>query len=178
MWPLKATIFPLKDSLRGDRFLHLHSCEMAMICFRTGQHFSKRLIIMNPGGLYFVIGVLLAFPLISASIALRRWNRKAPSDRNSSPERQRVGLRLLLLQTLVPPLQVLPLLRSVTTIPSQIATASFMLLPVLSLLLGGVSLYFLVRYSRGLARVLLPSLNLFVFTCSAVLLLFAFGPGA
>ena len=128
---------------------------------------------MHPAELYLCTGVILTLPLIVACIALVRWNREVTPTGYKSPERQRVGRRLLLMQTLVPPLQLLPLLRSVTVAPSQLATASVMLLPVASLLFGSASLYFLVRYSRGLARVLLPSLNLLVITYSAALLVSA-----
>ena len=130
---------------------------------------------MHPADFYFYIGVLLAFPPVVACIALVRCSRSAVLSGRQDSGRQRVGLRLLLMQALVPPLQLLPLMRSVTSVPSRLAGASILLLPVASLFLGSFSIYFLVRYSLGVARILLPSLNLMVLTCTAALLV---GAGA
>lgn len=124
-----------------------------------------------PAKFYFWLALILAGPPVAACIALFRLNRAKFSFDDVGPDRQRLGLRLLLMQTFVPPLQVLPLLRSVTRIPSPLENASVLILPVASLLLGFPSLYFLVRYSRGRAQVLLPSLNLLIFTYSTALLL-------
>lgn len=128
---------------------------------------------MHPTKLDLWIGMLLAMPTVTAWIALSRVKRASLSGSSWKPERQLVGLRLLFTQTLVPLLQVLPLLRSVTSAPSQLANASVILLPVASLLLGIASFYFLVRYSRGLGQIFLPALNLLVFTYSAALLIAA-----
>ncbi len=128
---------------------------------------------MRPVELYFYIGVILALPPIVALVTLVRSGRSVVSGDNRVAEQQRAGLRLLLTQALVPPLQVLPLLRSVTWAPNRVAAVSTLLLPIASLLLGCCSMYFLIRYSRGLSRVLLPSLNLLVFTFTAALLIAA-----
>lgn len=129
---------------------------------------------MDPARFYFCVGLILAVPPAAACVALFRPNRPKCSFDDVAAERQRLGLRLLLMQTFVPPLQLLPLLRSVTRIPTPLETASVLVLPVASLLLGFSSLYFLVRYSRGRAQMLLPSLNLLVFTYSTALLLWVF----
>ena len=128
---------------------------------------------MQPTELYTCAGVLLALPVILAFVALSRWRQASLAGRNTNPEQQRVGLRLLLVQTFVPPLQVLPLLRSVTVAPSQLGSACVVLLPAASLLIGITSSYFVVRSSRGVARVALPLLNLLVCTYSAALLIAA-----
>lgn len=123
--------------------------------------------------LFICIGVILAFPPVVALVALLRSGRSVVSGDNRVAEQQRVGLQLLLTQALVPPLQVLPLLRSVTSAPSTVAATSTLLLPFASLLLGCCSMYFLIRYSRGLSRFPLPSLNLLVFTFTVALLIAA-----
>ena len=105
--------------------------------------------------------------------ALFRLSRQKCSFDDVRAERQRLGLRLLLMQTFVPPLQALPLLRSGERTPGPFENASFLILPVACLLLGFPSIYFLVRYSGGQARMLLPTLNLLVFTYSTALLLCA-----
>ncbi len=128
---------------------------------------------MQPTKLYAWAGVLLAFPLVTACIALSRWQLDSTAGLTARTEGQRTGLRLLVLQAFVPPLQMLSLLRSVTTVPSQLASECVIFLPVATLLLGSASLYFLIRNSRFLARILLPLLNLLVFTYSAALFIAA-----
>jgi hypothetical protein len=124
---------------------------------------------MQPAGLYIWVGVFLAFPIVTTCLALFNWNSPPNDESKVRSQGQLTGLRLLLLQTLIPPLQFLPLLRSVTTPPSRFASDCVMLLPVASLLLGGASLYFLILNSRQLARLVLPMLNVLVFTYSAAL---------
>ena len=128
---------------------------------------------MRPVEFYFYLGVILALPPIVVLVMLVRSAGAVVSGDTRLAEQQRVGLRLLLTQALVPPLQVLPLLRSATSAPSRAATVGTLLLPVASLLLGGCSMYFIVRYSRGVARFLLPTLNLLVFTFTAALFIAA-----
>ncbi len=135
----------------------------------VSDRIQKRYGRMQPAKLYACVGLLLALPLVAACLALSRWQLASTIEHSTGSEGQRTGLRLLLLQTLVPPLQVLPLLRSVTTSPSQLDNASVILLPIASFLLGSTSFYFVIRYSRRLARVALPLLNLLVFTYSAAL---------
>ena len=130
---------------------------------------------MQPAKLYAWVGVLLALPLLTACIALSRWRLDSTFGLRARSEGQLTGLRLLLLQTLIPPLQVIPLLRNVTTAPGQFASDCVMFLPVASFLLGGASLYFIILNSRQLARIFLPLLNLLVFTYSAALFI---GAGA
>ena len=133
---------------------------------------------MQPTKLSACAGVLLAFtllafPLLSACVALSRWQMASTAGLRARTEGQRTGLRLLVLQTFIPPLQMLPLLRSVTTLPSRLSSECVIFLPVASLLLGSASFYFLLRYSRVWARIFLPLLNLLVFTYSAALFLAA-----
>lgn len=124
---------------------------------------------MQPATLYTWVAVFLALPILTSCIALFRWRLTSDNESEIHAQRQLTGLRLLLLQTLVPPLQVLPLLRSATTLPSRFASDFVVLLPLASLLLGGASLYFLVLNSRQLARLLLPLLNLLVLVYSVAL---------
>ena len=128
---------------------------------------------MQPTKLYAWAGVLLAFPLLTACMALSRWQLDSTAGLRARTEGQRIGLRLLVLQAFIPPLQMLPLLRNVTTLPSRLASECVILLPVASLLLGSASLYFLLRHSRLWARIFLPLLNLLVFTYSAALFIAA-----
>ena len=136
---------------------------------------------LNPLGLRMIqpatlntwVAVFLALPILTACIALFRWRSTPDNESKVGSQGQLTGLRLLLLQTLVPPLQFLPLLRSVTTVPSRFASNCVMLLPLASLLLGIASLHFLVLNSRQLARLFLPLLNLLVLVYSAALFIAA-----
>ena len=124
---------------------------------------------MQPAKFYTWVAVFLALPILTACIALFRWRLMSDNESKVGSQGQLTGLRLLLLQTLVPPLQFLPLLRNVTAVPSRFASDCVVLLPLASLLLGGASLYFLVLNSRQLARLFLPLLNLLVLVYSAAL---------
>ena len=77
---------------------------------------------MRPVEFYFYLGVILALPPIVVLVMLVRSAGAVVSGDTRLAEQQRVRLRLLLTQALVPPLQVLPLLRSATSAPSRAAT--------------------------------------------------------
>ncbi len=74
---------------------------------------------MQPTKLYAWAGVLLAFPLLTACMALSRWQLDSTAGLRARTEGQRIGLRLLILQAFIPPLQMLPLLRNGHDPPEQ-----------------------------------------------------------
>ena len=125
--------------------------------------------IMQPAKLYTWVAIFLALPILTTCVALSRWQLPSGDENKVRFQGQLTGLRLLLLQTLVPPLQFLPLLRSVAAVPSRFASDCVVLLPLASLLLGGASLFFLILHSRQLARFVLPLLSLLVLVYSAAL---------
>ena len=137
---------------------------------------------MTPATLYTWTLLILTGPLLLALAALLRHQRPtsrsdklaADAQHHSARVRarlERLGLRLLLLQTIVPFLQFLTNLRSTAVPPSSFEVHAVMVLALLAFAVCPCTLYLLIRYTRGTGRLLLPLLSLGAFVCSALLFL-------
>ncbi len=130
---------------------------------------------MQPKAFFELLTGVLATPILSAGTALW-WHTRRTSGRERSLRdvEEHRGLRVLIVQTLLPSMQAVGLSYR-GRLPQIVGVLWFFLLPLLDVALAVISVTLLARSGRGAGRLLLPLLSLGTLTLGAVLVLFSLG---
>jgi len=120
--------------------------------------------------IYTVASPFLAMPPLSAALVLRSNSRNQTLPVGKRLRHERIALKLLLVQTLLPTLQFIIVLKMHVDRPNSAGIGiPWALVLITEFILFPVNLFALVAYCRGRARVFLPLLSLFTFCVSAAI---------